>query len=288
VAAEKTNDPRHPDVDRALQAWRQSDCVLGQHWFVHRLDPAFTVTDAGRTAAEQGVDLAEQEVAGLTVVSQTCDIVRSCTERAFVEVSPLVKIEEGRLREIERGRRPAYAYLPRLAHRHLVADLDRTMTVEKPVVAKWERTPACSIDSEARAFAQALARKRARFAFPDDFTALAKRLLSRLVDKHDKDTFEGRALRALREIRVRAAPAWDGDAVTLMFWFVRRDENVDFEGRNWASFLEGWLKLLPESGRFTKVQGQVTTLGELTADDFVHSDPLDVDHLSSGEAANND
>lgn len=80
------------------------------------------------------------------------------------------------LRQIERGRRPAYAFLPQLADRHLVVDLDRIMTVEKAMVLSWTRAPGCATDVEARAFAQALARKRARFAFPDDFTFWVKKL----------------------------------------------------------------------------------------------------------------
>ncbi len=69
--------------------------------------------------------------------------------------------------------------------------------------------------------------------------------------------------------------------MTLTFWFVRRDEDVDFLGENWAIFLEKWLKLVPEGGRFVKVQGQITTLEDMTAADYVASDPLDLDHLSS-------
>ncbi|EYF05806.1 hypothetical protein [Chondromyces apiculatus] len=48
MAAEDQPDPRIAFIDNALAAWRQGDCALGQHWFVHRLDPAFALTDAGR------------------------------------------------------------------------------------------------------------------------------------------------------------------------------------------------------------------------------------------------
>jgi hypothetical protein len=284
VAADTNTDPGSAHVDRALEAWRQGDCVLGEHWFVHRVNTTFALTEAGRAAAAAGADLAEQHVAGLVVVSQTCDVVRSCEERPYVEVCPLVEVEEPRLREIERGRRPAYAFLPLLAGSRLVVDLDRVMTVEKPLVATWTRTPGWTTDTEARAFAFALARKRVRFAFPDDFTALAKKLQNRLVEKHDKHSAEGRALRALREIRVHAGPSWDANQVTITFWFVRKDEDVEFEGTSWAVFLEAWLRLVPEDGRFTKVHGQVATLDDLTAADFVHSDPLDLDYLSSRES----
>jgi hypothetical protein len=269
-------------VDKALEEWRQGDCVLGEHWFVHRIDKSIPVTAAGRAAVEAGADLAEQEVQGFVVVTQTCDVVRSCADRPFVELCPLVEVDDDRLCEIQRGRRPAYAFVPLLSVRRLVADLDRVMTVEKPLLAMWQRTPGWSTDLEARAFALALSRKRVRFAFPDDFTALAKRLQGRIADKHEKNTDEGRGLRALREIRVLASPSWDAPQVDLLFWFVRNESHADFEGQSWAVLLEVWLKLVRPTGRFKSIDGQVISLEDMTAREYVDSDPLDLDNVSTG------
>lgn len=280
MAAETNTDQAYDEVNRALAVWRQGDCALGEHWFVHRFDPSCAALDLSRVAQEAETDLVQTEVAGFVIVTQTCDVVRPCTQRPYIEVCPLVEVAEDKMREIERGRRTAYAFLPLIAPQGLVADLDRVMTVEKPVVAKWPRTPGWETDAAARVFAQALARKHARFAFPDDFITFAKKLQSRLVDKHDRHSIEGRALRALREIRVQAAPSWDGDSLALTFWFVRYDEAVDFERKSWSSFVDDWLNLVPRTGRFTEVHGQVTTLEDLTAADYVNSDPLDLDHLS--------
>ena len=156
------------------------------------------------------------------------------------------------------------------------------MTVEKAIVLKWERRPGWVHDSDARAFAQALARKRARFAFPNDFVELAKRLQRRLSDKHDKNTIEGMGLQALREIRVCATPSWDSVEVDVFFWFIRNDEDVDFDGTNWGSLLEKWLALVPQRQRFRSVRGMVVALDDMKATEYVESDPLDLDHLSSG------
>lgn len=281
MVAERKSGADENDVNRALQDWRQGDCTLDKHWFVYQLNPALAITEASLSAAKEGAEIAELEVAGLVIVSQTCDIVRACRDRPYIEVSPLVRVSDDALHEIERGRRPAYAFVPRLAEQHLVVDLDRVMTVEKPAVLNWTRTAGCSSDAEARAFAQALARKRARFAFPDDFTLWVRKLQNRLIDKHDKNTQEGRALRALREIRVQAAPSWDSNAIELMFFFIRSREDIDFEGRGWQDFLSTWIKLVPASGRFMSVHGQVSSLDEIVAADYVNSDPLDLDHLSS-------
>lgn len=268
-------------IDAALHAWRQGDLALDQHWFVHVGDPAAPLTEASAEAVDAGIQALTSEVAGLAVITQTCDVVRTCVMRPYIEVAPLVRVNADELLTIQRGRRPALATLPALLSSNLAVDLDRVMAVEKSIVAKWSRTPGFASDADGRAFAQALARKRVRFAFPDDFTELTRKLQGRLADKHERNTDEGRGLRGLREIRVQASPAWEADAVALCFWFVRHDADADFEGKNWADLLKEWIKLVPKTGRFTEVDGQVVTLEEMTGADFVGSDPLDLDHLSS-------
>jgi hypothetical protein len=257
------------EVDHALAAWRQGDYVLGDHWFVHR-----TVADV------DGVALRETPVPGLVVLTQTCDVIRASKDRPELEVSPLVEVSAEHLREIKKGYRPRYAYVPAGAPSKLVADLDRVMTVDKQVAATWERRQGHSNDAEARAFALAIGRKRTRFAFPDDFVQHARKLQARITDKHGRESPEGRALTALREIRVLATPSWGDGAVSLMYWFIRNEGDDDFEGAAWSSWLTKWLALVPAIGRYTVVEGQVTSLSRLTADEYVHSDPLDLDHLS--------
>lgn len=274
------DSPEVRRIDAALAEWRQGDLALDERWFTHVADPALALTAESGQAGD-GLQLITSEVEGLVVVTQTCDIVRSCVTRPFVEVVPLVQVDPAVHQEVARCRRPVYAAVPAVAHRCLVAHLDRGMTVEKSIVASWSRTPGWETDSQARAFAQALARKRMRFAFPDDFSRLAGNLQRRLSEKHDRQSDEGRALRALREIRVQAAPSWDADKVTLVFWFIRDDESPDLEGRSWADILEAWLCLVPGYGRFEEVDGLVITLDDLTARDYIESDPLDLDHLST-------
>lgn len=243
-----TEDEQPASVGEALASWRQGDCVLGEHWF------AFSQLGAG------GTELAEIQVEGLVVVTQTCDIVRSSAERSYIQVSPLVHVDERRHHEIDRGRYPRYVAIPSLADRRLVADLDRTMTVHKAVVARWERHAGWTTDAEIRAIAAALARKRARFAFPDDFVELAQQLQSRLVGKHGKDSDEGRALRGLREIRIEAFPSWDAEEVRLMFWFIRNENDRLFDDvTRAAQWLDRWLRLFRQEGRYVEVQGQIAT-----------------------------
>ncbi|WP_420442277.1 hypothetical protein [Candidatus Palauibacter sp.] len=272
-------------VDERVATWRQAECVVEDAWFLYRTSAQNPLTDAGGAAVVEGAENAETSVLGFAILTQTCDLVRPCADRPFVEVSvsPLVEVDDLRLHEIERGRRPNYGFIPGVAHRRLVADLDRIMTVEKPVVAGWERIEGCRTDDETRRFSLALARKRARTAFPDDFVVFAKPLMERMSERHDRQSDEGRVLSSLREVRVRAAPSWDADAVELTFWFVRNDDEPAFEIDNWELCLTALPQ--PESTyeRFVRVDGVVLTLDDLTARDFVESDPLDLDHLSTRE-----
>jgi len=278
VPALSPSDGKRQEINKALSTWRQGDYVLGEHWFLVRLNPEVPLTSGSSQAADQGVDIEESAVKGLIVVTQTCDIVRDCLDRPYVEVAPLVQVEAQTVTEIGHGYRPNYAVVPALRTAGLVAHLDRTMTLEKAVLLSWNGAHGCRTDEETRALQQALSRKRARFAFPDDFTALVSNLQKRIVEKHGKQTPEGEALRALDEIRVRAAPQWDAQDVEIMFWFIRAPEDGS---HNWPEAKKAWLNLVKTTGRYTRINGEVCTLEDMTARDYAESDPLDLDHLSS-------
>ncbi len=277
---EVSNETDLHAIDKALTPWRQGDCVLGEHWFLFRIALNAPITEEAAQAAVEGVDAGEADVRGFMVATQTCDIIRSCADRHFVEVCPLEEVDANKLDEIQRGRRPNYAFISGVAENALVADLDRVMTVEKAVLASWDRVQGCHDDDEVRRLAMALARKRSRFAFPDDFVKLASKLQDRMSSKHSKESDEGRALRALREIRVRATPSWDADHIEITLLFIPNKDEPNFDKQGWAQYLEAWLDRVPESGRFETIVGLIQTLDDLTARDYVESDPLDLDHLS--------
>lgn len=279
-AVARIGEGRRRRIDETLASWRQGDCVLGDQAFLFRLNPGAPISDAAAFAAAEGADAAETRVHGFAVVTQTCDIVRACGVRPFVHVCPLVEVDAARLHEIRRARRPNYGFVPGTASRRLVADLDRVMTVEKAVVAEWSRVAGTHDDEEARAFRLALTRNRSRVAFPDDFVRLVSPLTRRMSKKHRVRSEEGRALRALREIRVRAAPSWRAAEIELLFLFVRSDTAPTFASRSWDTYLDLWLHRVRPVGRFTRIDGVVQTLAALTAREYVESDPLDLDHLS--------
>ena len=267
------------EIDRVLGSWRQGDVSLDAGLeFVH-MAASQTVLAAGGTPGETGADPILEEVRGVVVLTQTCDVVRSCRERPFVEVAPVVELPAGDMEHVRRLRKPAFAFVPCIADRRLVADLDRVMTVQKAVVAGWKRVAGWTTDDQIRDFARALTRKRARFAFPDDFVVAAQALMSRLADKHGKQTSEGAHLRALREIRVRAAPSWNHDEVDLTLWFIKEAE-PDGVSPAWDNQAEEWLTLFAETGRF-RVGAIVCWLDDITARDYVESDVLDLDRLTT-------
>jgi hypothetical protein len=176
---------------------------------------------------------------------------------------------------------PSYAFIPATEQLNLVAHIDRVMTVEKSLVSDWKRTQGCQTDAEVRNFAQALARKRARFAFPDDFNKLVETLGNRIEGKHGKQTDEGLALRNLLEIRVSASPSWHDSSIEIFFYFIRDENETNFKGKSWAELLEYWLSLVQPQERFRIVDGIVTTLGDMTAKEYTQSERLELDHISS-------
>ena len=274
--------PYCEDIDAALRYWQQGDCLLGEMWFAWRFVPPRPISEQAVNSFTEypDIDIVEEQVPGLAIVTQTCDIVRTCKTRPFLEVCPLVYIDMPDLSAVQHGKQPRFAYLSGLRDKGLVVDLDRVMVVEKPLVMQHERVRGCFTDEDVRNFAEALARKRSRFAFPDDFVGWVSPLSSRLSSKHNKDSPEGIALRALREIRVHATPSWSADQVEIFFHFIR-NVGGDLSGFQVSELnLETWLHLLQPSGRFMSVDGHLVDLEDITASEYVHSDRLDHDNLT--------
>lgn len=266
-------------IDKITSQWEQGDCYIGKREFFFQINPNHRIASDSEQG-EEGDDIFVVDVDGLCVISQTCDIVRNCKDRPYLEVSPLVKVGNDNLKEIKKGRRPSRAYLPNLEHQKLVVDLDRVMTVEKSCLKDVELIKGCNLDSERRSFARALSRKRIRFAFPDDFVRLVSKLKNKMANKHDKDSGEGEALRSLKEIRIAASPSWSSDDVDLNFYFIHDSGQSKFQGKSWDDYRNSWVDLLKTEGRFKTIVAEVRTLESLSAKEYVDSDQMDFDHLS--------
>jgi hypothetical protein len=275
-------------IETALREWRQGDATLDDGTFiVHLADKRAPLTAAARDAvdevpAEYNVFDVLSSVKGLVVVSQSCDIVKKCTASEYVEVSPLVEIaEEAQLHAIRKGRQLRYAYLPGLADRKLAVDLDRTMTVEKAVVAGWNRIPGCTTDVERRDFADALARKRQRFAFPDSFNAGLANFRDRLKEKEGKASPEGSLIAALDQIRVQPDPDWNGANVTVLFWFLLEPgAKIDLDASR--TLIKAWVRRIKFSPPFSigNPPFYLVERRDMTVEDYMRGYRLDYDDLS--------
>jgi hypothetical protein len=276
-------------IDESMSAWKQGDFTLDKDLpFCHIADLNTPLTNEAEEVAqhvqgagdELGLESIYVTVEGLAILTQTCDLVRDCEKRQYVEVAPLVKIEDKFLEEIKRWKRPRYAYLAGCSKHNLVVDLDRVVTIEKTVVAGWTKNTGCLTDQDVRDFAQQLTRKWSRFAFPNEFEE-AFLPVSKLVEKRcGKDHKLGLELDRLNQIRVLATPAWNEDKVKLVFWFVKgaaTDDKYD-----WNSFFEEF-KANFKSTKYEIVDCTIISLDDMSARQYLDSDKIDFDQLSSKE-----
>jgi hypothetical protein len=275
-------------INEALQNWWQGDVVLEADAFmIHLADREFPLTpsaraDAENVGVEQNIFDVLMPVCGWVVISQTCDIVKKCADSEFVEVCRLVRIEDdGHFQDVRKGRRPRYAYVPGLADRKLVADLEHTMTIEKSVLVRCSRVQGCATDKERVAFAEALARKRKRFAFPDGFNTGLRKFRDSIKDKHGKNSSEGRLVDAIHEIRIQPNPGWGGQKVTVFFWVLLRQGVLqDFDTAR--ADVKKWLSRVTLSGTFVLADPAFALVEprDMTVEDYFNSYPLDYDDVS--------
>ena len=101
-------------IDQALQAWSQGDVSLDAGLeFLHLADLSRPHSPASMQAAEAVVEEGEaitaaatpvlDEARGMVMLSQTCDVIRNCRARPFVEVAPLVEVPEPWVEETGSG-----------------------------------------------------------------------------------------------------------------------------------------------------------------------------------------
>ena len=277
-----------------IQQWNQGDCVLEALPFFWGFDQGQPLTDLSHQQAEGsasllGVALGAAEVAGLVVVSQTCDLVRKLEDRPYAQVAPLVQVGEAELELVRLRMRPRFVYLPTLATRGLVGDLDRILTVEKAFLATWKRHPGFKDELQRRSFAESLRRYYNRPAFPKAFVDALKKLDAWFHDKHDRTPdppkkgpapfHPGACLRALAMVLVRPRPSWDAPAFHVDFILVQQPGAGGIPAEDWETFRHaciGKVLLPPE----ITAHWSDMPLGHLPAKLYLESDLLDLDYLS--------
>lgn len=275
-------------IDAAMKKWRQGDFFLSDDlFFIHLANLARPLTDEATDLAAERTEAAEpleiegvaSVVAGYVVITQTCDIVRNCKSRSYVELCPLVKVSDSWLKETRLLRRPAFAFVPGSATQKFVADLDRIITAEKSFLSEYEPTQGCGDDSERRAFADALARHKTRAAFPDDFNICMVPVRDHLKKIHRNNDAEGLLIQSIGEIRVTASPNWGGNTISIHLWFILLPQ-AEAPAGDLSMYIEKWIVLFGKSDRYS-LEAVVCRLEDIRASEYVGSDRLDLDNLSA-------
>ena len=82
-----------------------------------------------------------------------------------------------------------------------------------------------------------------------------------------------------RPSRLDPRPCWTKCAAWLSWWFIKDADPVDAPV-DWSSFVDQWLALFDQTGRFRLDPPTACRLDDMTARDYVESDHLDLDRLS--------
>jgi len=272
-----------PDLNAAVQLWRQGDCIPGANEFMFRMDPKLPTTPESQEAVRTDPEAAYvvHPVEGFMVVTQTCDLVKPIEAAPFAEVSPLVTLAPAVFREVQLGARPRFVTVPTLHSACQAADLDRTLTIEKACLALWPRQSGCRTDLERRRLSLHLGRKRQRAALPDGFAPWFKPLRNRLARLARSGSPDAKVFLELEEIRVQPAPSWDAAAVSVFIWFLLKDEAPPADR---SEVLREWLAKLVPMPPIVSVDARLIHYADLQASDYRDSDPLDLDHFSPDDA----
>lgn len=261
------------EVNEFLKEIRQGDCYIGQYPFYLSVNPKKHI--ATNNILEEDDEIIEMNTDGFCILSQTCDIVRDSSKRHYLEICPLVRVDGVVIKEVKKAKRPNYVYIEGLESQSLVGDLDRIMTIEKSCIVGLSITTGITSDSGQYKFALAISRKRNRFAFPDEFNILINDFSKRVIKKHDRQSNEGDFLSGLSEIRVYADPGWEEESVGIHFHFIHSGGHCDHQNH-----IGNLLKLIPAHNKYYPVTGDLISLDEISASEYLGSHKLDLDNLS--------
>lgn len=267
-------------IDAGACSWWQGD-IANVNWFRFFANRNCPLTPGELCSVDTPLPCSDQSIRGLVLLTQTCDIRKPCRKRPYVTVSPIVQLEGTDAALARKGRLLNFVPVP-AGGTQAFADLDRVMTVEKSFLLDWERIPGCRDDQERQAFGRRIARVHQRFAFPDDLHSALSDLVKRITKKFGKNDMEGKALEAIEEIRVTAAPNWDSAEVRVFLTFALADGLIapEITDEQWAKLVDEWLKLCKPIGVIKNIEGAALPLDEMTAREYLDSDRLELDYLS--------
>jgi hypothetical protein len=284
-AAWSPNPELIKDVDKAMKAWWQGDyCDEPGVFYLANPDAPLTsvaADAAGESAGEDEVVVTDDDVVGLVVLTQTCDIRKTARKETFLHFARLVELDAVTAKEARDKKRPRYVHVPGRGDTSF-ADISLVVTVEKAVVAEWTRKQGCSNDDDRKDFREGVRRRWSRFAFPSDVDATLKPLADALKKDEGKDNQAGKAIDSLWEIRVLAVGGWYTPPVQLYLYFIVRPTHMPMPlpFDEVKAVVAGWMKNCPAKGDVGNIECEVVPIDELSAYDYSRSEELDTDALS--------
>lgn len=225
VTNQQPDDDHGPGASSTLTEWRQGDILEPGRftWLASAEAPATADSEAAIARGASGIfALHSNFPGGLAVLTPTCDLYpRPGRDRPFVAVAPLVRLEGEVAEEARLGRRPRYVHLPGASTSNVFADLDRVATIETGVLVSGRRRVGLHTDKERDRFAKAVARKFARFAFPDALAVTLGPWRDRVVRTHGRPRSpEGEVFRHATDLRVSADPSWTAESITVTVFVI--------------------------------------------------------------------
>lgn len=253
-----------------LDEWQQGDFTKDDHPLV-RLS-----LHEDRGVAPKRTD----DHAGLIVISQTCDIIRSAERQNTVLVSRLIEVDDAVYQNVIRRSIPRYIAVPKAGDR-IVADMTAIMTVDKSLVAKWDRVD--GFDPTQRVnFARSIALFFSRPALPDELVLAISRFRSQVLSRSRRLTSPlGKALLCVDEFRIYEDIPGN---YQLLVFLVDNPELDGTQSRDDISVkIEASIKGALGGDGLAALGDHpvlITTVDEQTARDYIRSVPLDLNIIS--------
>ncbi|MBF0721952.1 hypothetical protein [Sanguibacter inulinus] len=190
-----------------------SDCDAAGEW---RQGDHFDLKKIFITEDGKPVEIQCNE--GVVLISQTCDVV--IPTREYVQVARVSVEEPSRAGTLKRGNSARWIPMPSLGRNEFL-DLDLIATVRKSDLSGL-RTKALidgTDNKEVRDFAQCIARKFGRFAFPDHIVPALQPIQTLLRGKSARNSNLAKVVSWIHEMRV-SADDWFAPDASLTLYFI--------------------------------------------------------------------
>lgn len=253
-----------------LKEWRQGDLILAPF--------SLPVVSARDDEQSKIVRLIAEH--GVAIVSQSCDVVKGTENCPYVQVAPLIPVEEDEASQILRGKRPRLVIIPGLEGKGLAIDLDACATVHKDAIASEKRFCGCPDDGAQACLGKALARHRGRFAFPDDFNdEVAAPIAEWISEKYKKQSPQGDLIQSIVEVRV-TTDNWANPGFLTLHLLCNNPLPAVWP-KEWHDAIERVAQKASASKKYPDVDIVLTTFDEISAAEYRASFELDWDGLST-------